>query len=161
MKKAVWNDPLTGVATVTIPAYTGQREAHPGWTDDDILNHAIVRAVPPGVVYEIIDDAFPDVHAFLEDRTFRGAWECEAGTGLVCHMGKARSIKMDKIREVRNTELAKLDIPWMKAIEAGDRSAQLTIAERKQELRDIPQTFGLHGYLTPQALANAWPVELG
>ena len=58
------------------------------------------------------------------------------------NMEKARGIQMDKIREVRNKELAKKDVEYMKALEADDGSAA-TVAAEKQALRDIPQTFDL------------------
>ena len=58
------------------------------------------------------------------------------------NMEKARGIQMDKIREVRNKELAKKDVEYMKALEADDGSAAAISTER-QKLRDIPQTFDL------------------
>jgi len=77
------------------------------------------------------------------------------------NMTKARAIHMDRIRAVRNAELAKLDIPWMKAVEAGDTSSQATIATEKQTLRDIPATFDITtGVDTPEKLKAKWPSEL-
>jgi len=77
------------------------------------------------------------------------------------NMTKARVIHMDKIRLVRNKELAARDITWMKAAEAGDTSAQATIATEKQVLRDIPATFDITtGVTTPEALKAKWPSEL-
>ena len=71
------------------------------------------------------------------------------------NMAKARGIQMDKIREMRNKELAKKDIEYMKALEANDGSAA-AIATKKQELRDIPQTFDLTTD-TPAQLKDKWP----
>ena len=68
------------------------------------------------------------------------------------NMTRARAIHLAEIRRVRNEELAKKDIPWMKAVEAGDTSAQSTIATEKQVLRDIPATFSLDSYADPTAL---------
>ena len=76
------------------------------------------------------------------------------------NMTKARTIHMDKIREVRNAELAAKDITFMRAVEAGDASAQSTIGTEKQVLRDIPATFSLDSYADPAALKAAWPTEL-
>ena len=76
------------------------------------------------------------------------------------NMTRARAIHLAEIRRVRNEELAKKDIPWMKAVEAGDTSAQSTIATEKQVLRDIPATFSLDSYADPTALKAAWPTEL-
>ena len=71
------------------------------------------------------------------------------------NMAKARGIQMDKIREMRDKELAKKDIEYMKALEANDGSAA-AIATKKQELRDIPQTFDLTTD-TPEQLKDKWP----
>ena len=75
------------------------------------------------------------------------------------NMTKARVIHMDAIRVVRNAELAAKDITFMRAVEAGDTSAQSTIATEKQTLRDIPQTFDLTTD-TPEQLKARWPSEL-
>ena len=77
------------------------------------------------------------------------------------NMTKARVIHMDKIRLVRNKELAARDITWMRAGEAGDTSAQATIATEKQVLRDIPATFDITTDAgTPELLKAKWPSEL-
>ena len=80
---------------------------------------------------------------------------------LNVNMAKARAIHLDEIRRVRNLELAAKDIPWMKAVEAGDTSAQATIATEKQVLRDIPATFDITTDAgTPELLKAKWPAEL-
>ena len=66
---------------------------------------------------------------------------------------------MDKIPVVRNAELVKKDLISLRAIEAGDTSAQATIATEKQALRDIPQTFDLTTD-TPEELKEKWPEGL-
>jgi len=76
---------------------------------------------------------------------------------IVVNMSKARGIQMDKIREVRNNELTKKDIEFMKALEADDGSHK-AIATEKQVLRDIPQTFDLTTENdTPDELKQKWP----
>ena len=77
---------------------------------------------------------------------------------IVVNMSKARGIQMDKIREVRNNELTKKDIEFMKALEADDGSHR-AIAVEKQVLRDIPQTFDLTTD-TPEQLKELWPEGL-
>jgi len=77
---------------------------------------------------------------------------------VVINMPKARGIQMDKIREVRNKELSKKDIEFMKALEADDGSST-AIAAEKQALRDIPQTFDLTTE-TPEQLNELWPEGL-
>ena len=74
------------------------------------------------------------------------------------NMAKARGIQMDKIRQMRNKELAKKDIEYMRALEADDGSST-AIATEKQTLRDIPQTFDLTTD-TPEELKERWPEGL-
>jgi hypothetical protein len=88
-----------------------------------------------------------------------GAWEMDTDGTPKVNMAKARGVHMDVIRIVRNTELAAKDITFMRAVEAGDTSAQATIATEKQVLRDIPQTFDLTT-ATPEQLKAKWPAEL-
>ena len=75
-------------------------------------------------------------------------------------MPKARIVHMDHIREARNVEIEKLDVPYMRAVEAADTEEQASISTQKQTLRDIPETFDLEGYTTPATLKDAWPDEL-
>ena len=74
------------------------------------------------------------------------------------NMSKARGIQMDKIRQMRNKELANKDVEYMKALEADDGSAKIIAAE-KQALRDIPQTFDLTTD-TVDELKEKWPEGL-
>jgi hypothetical protein len=77
------------------------------------------------------------------------------------NMTKARAIHLEEIRKVRNAELAKEDISFIRAVEAGDTDTQATIATKKQVLRDIPATFDITtGVTTPELLKAQWPAEL-
>ena len=77
------------------------------------------------------------------------------------NMTKARAIHLAEIRRVRNAELVAKDVTFMRAVEAGDASAQSTIATEKQTLRDIPATFDITtGVDTPEELKAKWPTEL-
>jgi len=77
------------------------------------------------------------------------------------NMTKARAIHLEEIRKVRNAELVKEDITFMRAVEAGDTSAQSTVATKKQVLRDIPATFDITTDVdTPEKLKAKWPAEL-
>ena len=98
-----------------------------------------------------------------EDRYFRDAvrWDDTLDCKCCCDMPIARGIHMDRIRVVRNKELATKDITFMRAVEAGDTDAQATIGTEKQTLRDIPQTFDLTtDNDTPEELRAKWPTEL-
>jgi len=77
------------------------------------------------------------------------------------NMSKARAIHMAEIRRVRNAELVKEDVTFMRAVEAGDADAQAAIKAKKQTLRDIPATFNITtGVNTPEKLKAKWPAEL-
>ena len=78
---------------------------------------------------------------------------------IYVNMTKARTIHMDKIRLVRNKQLADLDVPFMRAMETGDANELARIASEKQALRDIPQTLDLTTD-TPEELKAIWPIEL-
>jgi hypothetical protein len=77
------------------------------------------------------------------------------------NMTKARAIHLEEIRRVRNEELVKEDITFMRAVEAGDASAQSAVATKKQTLRDLPATFDITTDVdTPEKLKAKWPSEL-
>ena len=80
---------------------------------------------------------------------------------VVVNMTKARAIHLAEIRRVRNAELVKEDVTFMRAIEAEDTDAQATIKTKKQTLRDLPATFDITTDVsTPAALHAKWPSEL-
>jgi len=76
-------------------------------------------------------------------------------------MTKARAIHLEEIRKVRNAELVKEDVTFMRAVEDGDTDAQATIKTKKQTLRDLPATFDITTDVdTPEKLKAKWPTEL-
>jgi hypothetical protein len=75
------------------------------------------------------------------------------------NMVKARAIHMVEIRRVRNAQLAALDVPFMRAVESGDKDALADISQRKQVLRDIPETIDLSTD-SPARLKSIWPAGL-
>ena len=134
------------------------------WVNDESNESFFAKSpeqrLSEGTHHFIIHDEDPETAAFLDDRTFRDAWECP-GDKLGCNMTKARLIHLAKIRKVRNEELVKLDVPFMRAVEVGDTDAQATIATEKQVLRDIPATFDITTDVgTPELLKAKWPAEL-
>jgi len=77
------------------------------------------------------------------------------------NMTKARAIHLEEIRRVRNAELVKEDVTFMRAVEAEDTDAQATIKTKKQTLRDLPATFDITTDVdTPEKLKAKWPSEL-
>ena len=137
---------------------------NPGYTDPSQIEAAKIKAQGiiesergPIIRHDYDPDLLPEPS---NDQRFFDVWEW-VGDAVVVNMPKARVLHMDKIRRVRNAELAKLDITYMRAIEAGDTDAQATIATEKQTLRDIPATFDLTTDVdTPAALKSKWPSEL-
>ena len=93
-------------------------------------------------------------------RTEDGAWTMGLDGLPVVDMVKAGPIHMDGIREVRDQELIRLDGLQVEALGKGDDVERNKIESQKQTLRDIPQTFDLSGFTTPNDLKAAWPVEL-
>jgi hypothetical protein len=101
---------------------------------------------------------------FDGDRYFRNAirWDDTILSKCRCDMVEARLIHMDHIRKARNAEFERrnLDHRQQTALATGDLAAARAIEAEKQRLRDIPQTFVLTPYTTPETLKAAWPVEL-
>jgi len=178
MKIITWVD-LQGRYRVTSPAYNDATRPV-GESDDECLERAWARLVAAGGYGIPIDHP----HHYVEDADQRtklveccgtefrygvngdrsavdGAWEMDTDGTPKVNMAKARAIHMDAIRVVRNAELVKKDVPFMRAVEAGDTDAQTTIGTEKQTLRDIPATFDLEtGVTSPEQLKGKWPAEL-
>jgi hypothetical protein len=93
------------------------------------------------------------------DRYFRDCCE-DDGTAIVVNMVKARDIHLSRIREVRNAELKKLDVPFMRALEDGNVGEQERITGLKTRLRDIPQTIDLESAGSPEDLKAVWSDDL-
>jgi len=128
-------------------------------TEEELLEHIIQRNIEEGLIA-------PDADVYIVDKAdFPPEWDYffDAGewqNGPAINMPKARTIQMAHIRKARDAGLAKLDVPYLKALEAGDTVEQQRIADLKQGLRDVPQTCDLEQYTTPWALKTAWPEEL-
>ena len=181
-KVITWVD-LQGRYRVTSPAYNdGTRPV--GETEDECLERTWAKIVADGG-YGIPSD---HPHFYVEDADQRtkvtecggdefryagkpdannvrdgkdGAWEMDTDGTPKVNMTKARAVHMDKIRVVRNAELVKEDLNMLKALEAGDSSAQGTVNTKKQTLRDLPATFDITTDVdTPVKLKDKWPSEL-
>lgn len=94
-----------------------------------------------------------------KDRDFRDAFSVK-DKNIEVDMPKARGIHMDRIREARNAELTESDKDYMRALESEDKAALATLKTKRQELRDIPQTFDLTGQTSANELRKAWPEGL-
>jgi hypothetical protein len=89
-----------------------------------------------------------------QDRSFRDAWHHD-GEGVAVHMGQARDIHKNRLREKRKAVFAILDAEYMKADETGDAAKKQAVAVKKQALRDITQHPEITAAATPEALKTA------
>ncbi len=93
------------------------------------------------------------------DRHFRNAWALD-GTVITEDLAAAKVIFKDKIREVRKPLLEAQDVAYMKALEAGDSSAQTTAVNTKTALRDAPAAAAITNADTIAKLKAAWDTSL-
>lgn len=117
------------------------------------IEEIALKDVPEGKEYRIADSS-----QVPQDRYFRNAWTDDNETPSVdVDMDKARPIHMDNLRITRNKKLKALDVDNLIAVSTGDMEQAEVINSQKQELRDIPQTFDLSVYETPDELKTAIP----
>ena len=93
------------------------------------------------------------------DRHFRGAWVI-SGKTITEDLATAKNIFKDKIREVRKPLLDEEDVVYMKALEAGDSSAQSASVTKKKALRDAPAAKAITDADTIAKLKAAWDTDL-
>jgi hypothetical protein len=89
------------------------------------------------------------------DRHFRNAWVI-SGKTITEDLATAKDIFKDKIREVRKPLLNEEDVVYMKALEAGDSSAQSASVAKKKALRDAPAAKAITDADTIAKLKAAW-----
>lgn len=114
------------------------------------VNDAI-KDVPAGAEYKIVESV--DI-----DNDYFNAYEFDAEIGAKVNIEKAKAIHLDKFRAARSPKLQKLDIDFMKAVEANDEVKKAEIVAAKQALRDVTLTT------LPDDLAGikaTWPDILG
>lgn len=92
--------------------------------------------------------AFEDIP---ESREFREAWTIDNDVVGV-DMDRARNITRDRIREERAPLLGRLDVEYMKALEAGDSETAAQVAARKRVLRDATKNPAIDEAETPEEL---------
>jgi len=89
------------------------------------------------------------------DRHFRGAWSL-SGKTISEDLAVAKTIFKDKVREARKPLLEAEDVVYMKALEAGDSSAQSASVAKKKALRDAPAASAISSADTIAKLKAAW-----
>ena len=93
------------------------------------------------------------------DRHFRNAWTL-SGKTITEDLAESKKIFQDKIREIRTPLLAEEDVVFMKALEAGDSSAQTASAEKKKKLRDAPASSSIANASNISELKASWDKDL-
>ena len=95
------------------------------------------------------------------DRHFRNAWVLNSDKDVITEdLATAKTMFKDKIREVRTPLLAELDVEYMKALEAGNSSAQTTAKNSKQALRDAPAASAITNASNISQLKDAWDASI-
>ena len=89
------------------------------------------------------------------DRHFRNAWSL-SGSTITEDLTASKLIFKDKVREARTPLLAAEDVVYMKALEAGDSSAQSASVAKKKALRDAPAASAISSADTIAKLKAAW-----
>ena len=113
--------------------------------------------IPDNVESHIVEDTeLPADHECSTLCEFFDAWEW-GDSGARVNMNRARELHRTRIRQARDIALYNLDVPWMKAQESGDLDEQNRIKTEKERLRDLPSTFDLAVFTTPESLKQAWP----
>jgi hypothetical protein len=93
------------------------------------------------------------------DRHFRGAWSL-SGKTISEDLAVAKTIFKDKVREARKPLLEAEDVVYMKALEAGDSSAQSASVTKKKALRDAPAAKAITDADTIAKLKAAWDTSI-
>lgn len=149
-KVITWTDD-SGLTRITVPSHS--LVVRLGGVDNAIA-HILTRedSVPKSAINVVVRN-----HSDLPaDWTFRDAWKPD----LTVDMLKARVIHMNRIRAMRDRELAKLDVEMSRALGKKDVAMADKVETRRQALRDIPQTFALAHASDPNVLKDLWPFIL-
>ena len=92
----------------------------------------------------------------LQLKWVRNAWKINDNGEIYLDRDKAIEIKKEQFRYLRKPFLEKLDVQFMRALEAGDTASLPQIAAKKQKLRDITD-ISFNDYDTPQKLHEFMP----
>lgn len=126
-------------------------------------NGQVAVVIPTGDVYSAIKDVpkntpYKIVNSLNIDDDYFNAYEYDETDGAKVNLEKAKAIHKDKWRAARKPKLEKLDIDFMRAVEAGDTNKQSEISAQKQALRDVTNT-PLDG-TTLEEIKAVWPAIL-
>jgi hypothetical protein len=135
MSEVICYENQGGTISVVIPApeflatrkYPDSADNFETYTLQDIAE----KDVPAGFDYVIVDKA-----NLPQDRIFRNAWVLN-GEEVGIDLPKAKDIRMEQLRVMREPIMESLDVEFMKALESGNTELQQSITAQKQALRDF------------------------
>jgi len=141
------------VLGVPLPETRGAQEPLNQWLDRLALAW---RPHPQAVVLSSVPAS-----TLPGNRAFRNCWRDDGLGKVQVDMPLARQLRLEEIRAKRDVLLAQTDTLLLRAVEAQDAPRQQALKALRQTLRDVPQSFPLDKFTTPEALAQAeppWPV---
>ena len=102
---------------------------------DGVTESKALESVPLGKQYIVItDDSIIPTDRIIQRRMGSRFYGGRYQIMITVNMTKAREIKKDHLRQERKPLLEKLDVQYMRAIEAGATDEQASIATKKQQL---------------------------
>ena len=143
-KVIIYNQEENGIMAVCVPA-----------TNCGMSIEQIAEKDVPTKKFKIIDSSDLD----KLDNKFRNAWTCDSKMNPKIDIKLARDIWRDRIRTARKPVLEKLDVDYMRALEANEDTTN--IVKYKQELRDLPQDSEIENASSIEDLQKVWHNLLG
>jgi hypothetical protein len=113
--------------------------------------------IPTGSVNYLLSETAIEDSAFFD--SYKLDWNLEKGSisALDVDMKVAKQKFVNDMREVRDTVFPELDIQFMKSLETGGSTTDITT--KKQRLRDLPN-MDLSYVTTIAELKSKWPTDL-
>lgn len=109
----------------------------------------------------VLSNALDEGVTVPSDRNFRDSWVLNGNRKVITEdLATAKTLFKEKIREVRKPLLEALDVDYMKALEAGNSSAQTTAKNKKQALRDAPAASAITNASNITELKAAWDTSI-
>tara|TARA_Y100001938_G_C8076482_1_gene426426 strand:- start:1211 stop:1666 length:456 start_codon:yes stop_codon:yes gene_type:complete len=141
----IWNSEETGHIAITIVA-----QGCP-LSDEEIIAKDV-----PTKNFKVIKRTEIDK---LDQRFVPNAFICDENMNPVVDLKKAKEVWRDRIRIKRVPVLQALDVEYLKASEKNEDTSEIT--EKKQQLRDLPQSSGIDKAKSIEDLTKVWHNLLG
>ena len=109
----------------------------------------------------VLSNALDEGVTVPSDRNYRDRWVLNGNRKVITEdLATAKTLFKEQIREVRKPLLEALDVDYMKALEAGNSSAQTTAKNKKQALRDAPAASDITNASNITELKAAWDTSI-